>query len=158
MPLITEPHSDLKVIPLWINGEPATSSPPVTFPVHSAAQHKDVYLAQAADPPTAKRAVDAAWAAFQGWKKTGHSYRRDLLLGIASIYRRRAEELVQIQIEETSAQEEWARMNVQLAIGILEEVAGRISGISGEIPQMANPNAMALVFNEPVGPVLAIAP
>jgi acyl-CoA reductase-like NAD-dependent aldehyde dehydrogenase len=158
MPLVIDSPSSLPVVPLWINGEAATSSPPITFTVHSAAQHKDVYLAQATDTETARRAVDAAWTAFQDWKKTNHYYRRELLLRVAAIYRRRKEELVKIQIEETSCQEPWARMNVDLAAGMLDEVASRISGITGEIPQMGNPNSMALVFNEPVGPVLAIAP
>ena len=158
MPLIIDDESNLPIVPLWINGEPTKSSPPITFPVHSAAQHKDVYLAQATDAKTARRAVDSAWAAFQSWKKTSHHHRRELLLRVAAIYRRRSEELVQIQIEETSCQEPWARMNVDLAIGLLEEAASRISGIAGEIPQMGNPDSLALVFNEPVGPVLAIAP
>jgi len=158
MPLLTDPHTSLPIVPLWINGAPAKSSPELTFPVRNAISGKDVYLAQATDTTTATLAVDAAWSAFQTWKKTSHHERRDLLLRVASIYKRRFEELVKMQIEETSCQEPWARMNVALAIGMLEEAASRVSGISGEMPQMGNPGSLALVFQEAVGPVLAIAP
>ncbi|KAH8892189.1 aldehyde dehydrogenase [Thozetella sp. PMI_491] len=158
MALEIDPTSKLEVVPLWIDGASATASPAQTFPVHSAAKGQDVYLAQGADVDAAKKAADAAWAAFQTWRKEGPIQRRDMLLRVATILTQGKEELKQIQMDETSCTKEWAEMNVNLAIETIREFASRITSVSGQIPQMANPEHMALVFKEPIGPILTIAP
>ena len=158
MTLDIEPHSELPIVPLWIDGEAVRSSPPKLFPVHSSLQDKDVFLAHSADVDTAKRAAEAAWTAFLSWKKQGPVFRRDLLLRVADNYERRTEQLIKLQMEETSCTETWARMNVALATETVKEIASRITSISGEIPQMASSEHLALVFREPIGPVLTIAP
>ena len=148
----------LTVVPLWIDGTPTKSSSAQTFPVHSAAQGRDVYLAQSADVATAKAAADSSMKAFQTWKKVGPVYRRDLLMRVAAILSRRKDELKRIAIEETSCNDAWAEMNVNVAIENLYEVASRITSVAGEIPQMASSDHTALIFKEPIGPILSIAP
>lgn len=156
--LEADAQTGLPVVPLWIDGAPTSSSPSKRFPVHSSQQNKDVYLAESADVKAANLAADAAGKAFQTWRKTSFTHRRDLLFRVAANYIRRTEELVQLQMEETSCTSKWARMNVSLATDSVREVACRISAVSGEIPQMANPEHLALVFREPLGPILTIAP
>lgn len=59
---------------------------------------------------------------------------------------------------ETGAAEAWASFDTGLAVEILKDVAGRISSISGSIPQTATEGTSALVYKEPYGVILAIAP
>lgn len=148
--------SEAKTVPLWINGQAVKSAN--TFTVRSAQKQQDVGLAYSADVKIAREAVDVAKEAFESWKLTSATHRRDLIFRVAALYRQRMEELVQVQMEETSCQESWARMNVGHAAGIIEEIASRVTSVSGEIPQVASHKSMALVFKEPIGPVLVIAP
>lgn len=148
----------IDVIPLWIDGKPTTSNTPTTFSVFSLAQDREVFKAQSADSEAATRAAEAAQNAFATWKDTPAIARRKLLLRVASEYTRRTQELIESQMLETSCTEAWATMNVEYAIKLLEEIACRITTVSGEIPPLENSKHMALVFKEPVGPMLTIAP
>ena len=151
--------ADPAVVPLWINGEATTSSPPITFTVTSVSKPQETPItAQSADSDAATRAADAAWAAFGSWKKTSPQTRRDLLLRAASAYESRMQQLVEAQVHETSCTEPWAQMNVNYAIELLKETASRVTGVAGEIPQVIDHNKLALVFREPLGPILTIAP
>ncbi|KAF7560947.1 hypothetical protein G7046_g3199 [Stylonectria norvegica] len=149
--------SQLEVVPLWIDGAPAKSSSQ-TFPVYSAAQGRNVYLAQSADVAAATAAAESSLKAFQKWKRTGPIHRRDLVMRVAAIMTRRKEEFKKAAIDETSCNDAWAEMNINVAIENLYETASRITSVAGEIPQMASPSHTALVFKEPVGPILSIAP
>ena len=157
MTLSKDTATGLNVVPLWINGQNTTSTS-ARFSVYCFEQQKDVFLAESADKESATRAVDAALKAFKTWKKTPVIPRRNLLLKVASIIRAREEELVQAQREETSVVELWARKNVSLAADLVEEVASSLSSMRGEIPQTASEGSLALVLNEPIGPILTIAP
>ncbi|KAF2772318.1 ALDH-like protein [Teratosphaeria nubilosa] len=150
--------SHTPVVPLWINGEAATASKPVQFPVTSYAEQKDVVVAESADVDAAKRAADAAWSAFQTWQHASVVTRRDLLHRYSALLRERSEQLVEAQILETSVSKQWAEKNVTLATNLIDEVAACISQMKGEIPPTATPGSIALAFTVPIGPVLTIAP
>ena len=153
----TDPQNDDYVVPLWLNGEPSTSSSLKTFPVRSANQNnKVVHYAQSADVATAIQACDSAWEAFQSWKQTSAIHRRDILTRTADILLSRRDELVQAQMSETSAGELWSELNVKMAASHIREVANGITSMIGEIPQTMMD--YALCFREPIGPVLSIPP
>ena len=145
-------------VPLWINGKATWSIPDVKFPVYSTSSGKVVHHAHSANSHAAERAVEAAAAAFVSWKRTSPQSRRDLLLRVADKYEAKTQVLVDAQMLETSCTEAWARGNVQYAIGIIRESASRITSISGDIPQTRSRDRLALVFKEPMGPILTIAP
>lgn len=151
-------NRELELVPLLINGKPATSSPSITFPVFGLEQHKLVFLAESADSDTARRAADASWLTFQSWKGTPAVSRRKILLRYAELLRQHEDELVTAQREETSVIEIWARKNVHLAADLIEEVGVCITRLHGEIPQTQTPSGLALAFVVPMGPVLSIAP
>ena len=153
-----DPATGLEIVPLWIDGMPVSPSSKSAIVVHSLSEGRDIYLADSAGPLEARQAADAAGVAFRTWRKTSPVYRRDLLYRVASSLERKTELLVSLQMRETSCSEEWARMNINEATASIREVASRITSISGEIPQLANFNQMALVFKEPLGPILSIAP
>lgn len=61
-------------------------------------------------------------------------------------------------MDETGASASWAEFDLGLAPEILRDVAGRLTSIAGAIPQTSREGVTALVFKEPYGTVLAIAP
>ena len=147
------------VVPIWINS--AAVPPPTTkrIPVVSSASGKIIHHAQSVDVKTAQRACDAASTAFQTWKRSSISTRRNLLLKVADIYERRAADLIKLQMEETSCDEVWARNNVNTSIGYLREIGACIStAVQGTIPSVEKPATMGFVFKEAVGPILVIPP
>ena len=146
------------VVPLWINGEATTSTPVVTFAVQSMSTSEAVHHAHSANTQAAERAVEAAAAAFVSWRKTSPQSRRDLLLRVADKYEALTPALIDSQMLETSCTEAWARGNIQYAAEIIRESASRITSVSGDIPQTQGPDRLALVFKQPIGPVLTIAP
>ena len=159
MTLKTGSSQEPDVVPLWINGEATTSSPPTTFTVTSLSKPQAPPIeAHSADSDAAIRAADAAWTAFASWRKNSPQTRRDLLLRVAEAYERRLQQLTELQVQETSCTEQWGQMNVKYAIELLRETASRVTAISGEIPQVTDPSKLALVFRQPLGPILTIAP
>ena len=70
----------------------------------------------------------------------------------------RRDELIQYCIEETGAAGAWAEFNLNLTVDMLRDIAGRISSIVGTIPSTAQEGVSALVYKEPYGVILAIAP
>jgi acyl-CoA reductase-like NAD-dependent aldehyde dehydrogenase len=66
--------------------------------------------------------------------------------------------LKKAMVEETGAAEGWADFNLGLAPEILRDVAGRLSSIAGSIPQTSREGVTALIYKEPYGTILAIAP
>ncbi|KAH7137421.1 aldehyde dehydrogenase domain-containing protein [Dactylonectria estremocensis] len=120
---------------------------------------QDVHLAQGASIETAREATQSSYRAFLRWKATAYTERRDLLLKVADVIQSREEALVAMQMLETSCQEEWARFNVALAAANVREIASNISQeCTGELPSPQGPGAFCMVFKDPIGPVLAIAP
>jgi acyl-CoA reductase-like NAD-dependent aldehyde dehydrogenase len=149
---------NLEVVPLIIDGQPATASPSVKFPVFSLEEQRDVYLAESADLGAVKRAADACLNSFKSWKKSSGVTRRRILQRYADLLRAHEEDLVNVQRLETSVIELWARKNVQLAADLVEEIAACVTRVSGEIPQTQTSSSLALAFSVPVGPVVVIAP
>ena len=161
----SHPVHDLKraedaheTVPLWINGVTTQSDPAITFPVYSAKQQRNVCIAQSADEAKAREACDAAMQAFSSWRLTPVALRRDILLRAADAFESRQKELVALQVEETSCEEPWAQFNIKYAAKNLREIAGSIASSCGEMPGVESETNVALVFKEPVGPSLLIAP
>lgn len=147
------------VLPIKINGATEPLDINRLIPVVSAAQGKTVHYAQSATPEQATKAAASAYDAYLKWKQTIHTERRNLLLRVADLLDSRIDKFAEIQIEETSAPESWARFNVKLTSSCFREIAANISQEStGEIPPLETPGALCLVYREAIGPVLAISP
>lgn len=159
MPTYTDKDTGLPVVPLWINGEPVTSNEAGTFPVYSAAQAKNVYLAQSANERLATDAAQSAESAFKQWKTTSAASRRDILNRMHDLLKARTQDLVAVQMEETSCSQSWAEFNIQYTTLTLAEIAARVTtACAGELPAMSTHGPMGFVFKEAIGPVLLIAP
>jgi acyl-CoA reductase-like NAD-dependent aldehyde dehydrogenase len=159
MPTTVDEATGLQIVPLWINGLPAKASPEATFPVYSSRQQKKVYLAQSADVPAAILAAESAQNAFRGWRYTPAVQRRNIILRLAALLKERKDQLVRLQIEETSCSETWASFNIVYTLNMLGEIAARITTVcTGEVPPMASEGTFGLLVKEPIGVVLLIAP
>lgn len=159
MPTTLDKETGLEVVPLWIDGAPAKSSTEATFPVYSAAKQKNVFLAQSADTESAAKAANSAASAFLSWKRTPAADRRKIILKFLDVLKMRANEINQVQIEETSCSEAWAKFNIDYTLNMISEVAARVTAAcTGEVPPMASDGTFGMVIREPIGPVLLIAP
>jgi acyl-CoA reductase-like NAD-dependent aldehyde dehydrogenase len=142
--------------PLIISNKPHKTEK--TFPVHAPATGELLYHYSSASIADTDAAIASAQAAYPAWKALPPGKKRDIFLKAAEIFVSRREELSKYMVEETGAAPAWAEFNLNLASEILRDVAGRISSIAGSIPQTAQEGVSALVYKEPYGVILAIAP
>ncbi|KAK7713144.1 hypothetical protein SLS57_007474 [Botryosphaeria dothidea] len=143
-------------IPLLINGEEKTADK--TFAVNSPASHKDLWSCSSASSADVDAALKAAKEAFPAWSKTKPQARRILLNKVADLLDERADEFREHMSQETGAASVFTGFNTTIAAELIRDVAGRVSAISGAIPPTQDDDTTALVFKEPFGVVLAIAP
>jgi acyl-CoA reductase-like NAD-dependent aldehyde dehydrogenase len=114
--------------------------------------------AAAAQIADAKRAADAAAAAFPAWSSTGPGQRRMILLKAADLLASKTPRFIELMAEETGATAGWAGFNVHLAAGMLREAASMTTQISGEVIPSDKPGCIAMTMRQPAGVVLSIAP
>jgi acyl-CoA reductase-like NAD-dependent aldehyde dehydrogenase len=144
-------------VPLWIAGNEVQTG--IEFDVINPLTHNAAWKSCGAQKADAIQAVDAAQAAFSAWSRTKPRQRRDILMRAADILDRRAEELGSYMQKETGSAEFWSTgFNVPTSSEMLRDIAGRISSVAGAIPTCAEEGMNALIYREPYGVVLGIAP
>ena len=149
-------QSNKAVTPLIINNESIETD--IKFEVHAPATGELSGYCYGASVDDANRAVDSAQAAFLAWRQTKPAERRDILLKAADIMVSRKEELVQYQREETGAGRPFAEFTFNMGVVFIKEFAGQISTIEGIVPNVSGENMGAIVYKEPYGVILSIAP
>ena len=143
-------------VPLLINNKEHQTT--ASFPVINPATGAVVRNFSSASISDVDLAISSAQKAFPSWKNVRPSKKRDIFLRAADILDSKKPELARYLVEETGAAEGWGHFNLGLASEILRDVAGRISSISGSIPTTATEGVSAMVYKEPYGVILAIAP
>jgi len=106
----------------------------------------------------ARRAVEAAAAAFPAWAATPPAARAMYFLKAADILERRREEIAGILTEETGATFGWAMFQCSLTPGMLREAAAQVHMVMGQIIPADLPGAFFMALRQPVGVVVGIAP
>jgi vanillin dehydrogenase len=106
----------------------------------------------------ARRAVNAAAAAFRAWSSTPPALRRGLFLKAAEVLKSRQEEIARITAEETGETFGWGMFNCSFAANMLSEAAAQAYGLIGEIIPSDLPDTTAMATRQPVGVVVGIAP
>ena len=106
----------------------------------------------------AKRAVDAAAAAFPAWSKTLPAERQAMFLKAAEILEKKQDEIVTILAEETGCTFGFAMFQAGFTPSLLREAAGQMNQPSGEIIPANLPGAFYMAVRQPVGVVAGIAP
>ncbi len=157
MPLQKD-SSGRSFVPTWIDSKPFPVKSDRIFPVKSSLSGETLHYAQSADEEAALAACESSWTAFQSWKRSPPSQRRNLLMKLADLFEERKEEFIKVQKEETSCDHAWAINNVMTTVNYVREIAACVSSVHGTIPQNDKPQTLSLVFKEPIGPVLTIPP
>ncbi|KAJ5436290.1 Aldehyde/histidinol dehydrogenase [Penicillium cf. griseofulvum] len=142
------------VTPLMINNESIETD--IKFEVHVPATGELSGYCAGVSVDDANRAVDAAQAAFPAWSKTKPNERRDILMKAADIMASRKEELIQYQREETGAGRPFSEFTFNMGVLFIKDFAARISSIEGVVPNVNGGGA--IVYKEPYGVILSIAP
>lgn len=145
-------------ISMLIQGQSAQAASGTTFERRNPLDGQVATQAPAAKAEDARRAVDAAQAAFEVWSSTGPSGRRELLSKAADELDARAAAFADAMAAETGASALWAGFNVHLAANMLREAAALTTQISGELIPSDVPGSMAMAVRQPAGVVLGIAP
>lgn len=144
------------VTPLIINNESVVTD--VKFEVRAPATGELSGYCASASVEDAVRAVDTAKAAFPAWSKMKAYGRRDILLKAAEIMESRKEELIQYQREETGAGRPFVEVTFNMGVAFIKDFAARIPTIEGVVPNVSVDGEGAMVYKEPYGVILGIAP
>ncbi|KAI1355454.1 Aldehyde/histidinol dehydrogenase [Xylaria sp. FL0043] len=143
-------------VPFIINGEERVANE--TVEVKSPITGDVVHLCGVATVADADAAVHVAAAAATTWRDTPTSSRRDILLKAADLMDKKRAELGQHLVDEIGQPPGWAVFNLNVTIDMIKDAAGRVGTIGGFVPRPSDPNTGAMVWREPYGVVLAIAP
>ncbi|KAJ8126252.1 hypothetical protein O1611_g7387 [Lasiodiplodia mahajangana] len=142
-------------VPMIIDGEERLTNN--TFDVFNPSDNLKCHDSVAATPDDARAAVDAAAKALASWRQSTPSTRRDILLKAAEIMNNDREKLAEYMEVETGSSDIWTQFNLNNAIDLLKDVAGRVSAILGSVPALSNPNMKAMIVKEPFGVVFSVA-
>jgi acyl-CoA reductase-like NAD-dependent aldehyde dehydrogenase len=117
-----------------------------------------VATAAAGTREDARRAVEAAAAAFPDWSQTPPAERQRIFLEAAAILERRSEEVVSLLARETGASFGFGMFQMGFVPGLFRQAAGLAYSPIGEILPSDSPGTFAMARRLPVGVVGAIAP
>ena len=145
-------------VDLLINNAEAKAAGGATFDRLNPMTGEVASRAAASGVDDAKRAVDAAAAAFPAWSETAPGARRALLNKAADLLEAAGPKFAPIMGAETGATAMWAGFNCMLAAGMIREAAAMTTQISGEIIPSNVPGSLAMGYRQPVGVVAGIAP
>jgi acyl-CoA reductase-like NAD-dependent aldehyde dehydrogenase len=106
----------------------------------------------------AKRAVEAASAAFPSWSHSLPSERQSLFLKAADALEGKKDEVVRVLAEETGCTFGFAMFQASFTPGLLREAAAQAHQTSGEIIPSDLPGAFYMAIRQPVGVVAGIGP
>ena len=106
----------------------------------------------------AKRAIEAAQAAFPDWAKTPPSVRRRVFLKAADIMERRQDELVKAMMEEVGGTIGISMFQMFFVPGLYRSAAAAAFDVKGEIIPADYPNAFFMAIRQPAGVVGCFAP
>jgi succinate-semialdehyde dehydrogenase/glutarate-semialdehyde dehydrogenase len=146
---------------MYINGEWADASSGETYEVMNPANGQVVDTAPLATKEDARRAVEAAEAAFSGWADTSPDERAHLLHdGVANV-REHSKELGQLLTQEQGKPVFEAMGELNHFLHGMEFYAGLSSKIRGAqvpLPPALNKHAYGMVVKRPVGVAVGIVP
>ena len=117
-----------------------------------------VTRAAAAGRDDARKAVDAAAAAFPAWAGTPAGERRKLLNAAADTLMEAAPDIAAAMTEEVGGTFGWRMFNCDLAARMLREAAAQAYSVVGEVIPSDVPGSLAMGVRQPAGVVVGMAP
>ena len=145
--------------PMIIDGEDVQAHSGETFTRLSPAHEVEVTSFPQGGKDDVDRAVAAARRALEGgWRKSSGSQRSKLLLKVADLVRRDAEELALAETLETGKPITQSRNEVAGTAELWEYAASLARNTQGDAHNALGPDTLALVVHEPIGVVGMITP
>jgi betaine-aldehyde dehydrogenase len=150
---------ELTYRPMIIDGEDAKASDGETFTRLSPAHEVEVTSFPKGTQEDVDRAVSSARRALDaGWRQSTGSQRSKLLLKVAELVRRDAEELALAETLETGKPITQSRNEVAGTAELWEYAASLARNTQGDAHNALGPDTLALVVHEPIGVIGMITP
>lgn len=143
---------------MYINGEQVESDTKEVIEVTNPATNKAIASVPKGGKPEARRAVDAAHAAFKEWSKKTAGERGQLLMNWFRLIDEHKEELGRLMTEEQGKPVKEAVGEIAYANSFISWYAEEGKRIYGETIPSSHPNKRILVHKQPVGVIAAITP
>ena len=143
---------------MYVNGEWAAARKGRQFAVRNPATLEVLADVPDGDREDARRAIEAAHAAFPAWSSTPAEQRARLLYRAAEIVRARQEELAVVLTKENGKPLAESRGEMAAAASFLQWNAEEARRTYGRVVPPASPDRRVLTFRQPVGVVAAITP
>jgi vanillin dehydrogenase len=143
---------------LFINGEWTGAADGKTYSKRNPYTGGTASQVPAGKREDARRAIEAAAAAFPAWSATPPAARRALLLKAADVLERRMQDISKIMAAETGQTFGWGMFNCIYTAGILREASAQPYAMVGEVIPTDLPDTTAMAMRVPVGVVVGIAP
>ncbi len=150
----------VKKYKMFVDGKWVSSHSGEKWDVINPANGKVIAEVPLADEEDTRNAIMAARRAFDKgpWRKMSQVDRGKLLLALARAIRGQAEELAQLETQNTGKPIREARADISDAADCFEFYGGLADKIGGDIVPVPDPNIFAMVLREPVGVVGQIIP
>lgn len=143
---------------LYINGKWKDASDGVTFESHCPADGSLLSICAQATKSDVDEAVDAAWVAWDSWKKTTAAERADILNKIADVIDANREHLAMVEsLDNGKPIRETMNVDIPLAAEHFRYFAGAILVDEGSATMLDN-DTLSLILREPIGVVGQIVP
>ena len=143
---------------LFIDGEFCESSDKATFTTYSPATGEALAKVAEATREDVDRAVNAAWKAFEGWKKLDKIQRSRILLDIADVIDKNKEHLAKVEsLDNGKPIRETMNIDVPFAADHFRYFAGAIR-TEEDSASFFDENTLSLIIREPIGVVGQIVP
>src|SRR5918998_486826 len=143
---------------LYIGGEWSDTAGGRTFEDRDPYSGDVVANVAAGEREDAKRAVEAAAAAFPEWSQTPPEARQRIFLKAADVLEARSEEVVELLARETGAGFGFGMFQLHFVPGLLRQAAALPYAPLGQVLPSDTPGKLALGIRKPVGVVGSIAP
>lgn len=143
---------------MYINGEWVGASGGQAFDDYASYTGRVFARVPAGNREDARRAIEAAAAAYPAWSQMPPGERRMFFLKAADILERRRDEVRHILTEEVGATFGWAMFQLGFTPGLLREAAAQVHAVTGEIIPADLPGAFFMALRQPVGVVAGISP
>ena len=145
--------------PMLIGGAWTTGTATERIPVLDPATREQLTTVAQADPAEVSAAVEAANAAHRDrrWRGLLPRQRRDVLLRLADLVERDAEQLAVLDTLDNGKAIERARGDVELGLQAIRHFAGTPTRLAGTV-HAAGPDRHVYSVREPVGVVAAVLP
>src|SRR4051794_6623661 len=155
---MTSVQSEVREAKQFIGGQWTDASEGATFEDRDPFTGDVVANVPAGTRDDARRAIEAAAAAFPEWSQSPPAQRQAIFLKAADILESRRDEVVGLLARETGCSFGFGMFQMSFVPGLLRQAAGAAYSPLGQIIPSDHPGTLAMGLRRPVGVVAAIAP